>query len=225
MDTRERILDSAATLFARQGFHAATLRSITDAAGVNVAAVNYHFGSKEALFDAVSERRLSTLIMACREKLKSNREAARKGRVTVEGTLRAFIEPILHHKEPGSDSSNFVALFGQGMIDPDAAIDKRHMATLFSLLFESFHEVQPELSRKVLSKRLRFAWGAIGHTLCTFRERPLFSEMVSPPCDVDTQIQMLITFVAAGMKAHESCQAGQYFRSCEPQQEPLPRKD
>jgi AcrR family transcriptional regulator len=224
MDTKERILDSAATLFAKQGFHAATLRSITDSAGVNVAAVNYHFGSKEALFDAVSERRLSTLILACRERLKASREATHKGRLTAEETLRAFIEPILHHQGPGSESSDFVAMFGQAMIDPDAAIDKRHMAPLFSLLFESFHEVQPEVSRKVLSRRLRFAWGAIGHTLCTFRERPLFSEMVSPPCDADTQIQMLITFVAAGMNAHESCQAGQYFRSCEPQQEPFSRK-
>jgi AcrR family transcriptional regulator len=221
MDTKKRIIDSAAALFAKQGFHAATLRSITDSAGVNVASVNYHFGSKEALFDEVSERRLSTLFIACREKLKANREAAHKGRVTVEETLRAFIEPILHHQGPGSESSGFVAMFGQAMIDPDAAIDKRHMTPLYSLLFESFREVQPELSRKALSQRLHFAWGAIGHTLCTFRERPLLSERDSQPCDLDTQIQMLITFVAAGMKAHEGCQHGQHCRSCESHQEPL----
>ncbi|PLX72334.1 MAG: hypothetical protein C0615_12250 [Desulfuromonas sp.] len=48
-DTKTRILDAAETLFARDGFHFASLRSITSEADVNLAAVNYHFGSKEAL--------------------------------------------------------------------------------------------------------------------------------------------------------------------------------
>lgn len=225
MDTKERILDSAATLFTKQGFHAATLRSITASAGVNSAAVNYHFGSKEALFDAVSKRHLSTLIIFCSESLKDNREAARKGRVTVEATLRAFIEPILHYQGPGSAPSDSVAMFGQAMIDPDTAIAKRHMAPLFSLLYESFREVQPGLSRNVLFRRLHFAWGTIGHALCTVREGPLFSGILSPPCDTDTQIQMLISFIAAGMKAHEGFQPRQYCQSYEPQQEPPPEKE
>ena len=52
-DTKERILDAAERLFAREGFHNTSLRAITGEADVNLAAVNYHFGSKEALLDAV----------------------------------------------------------------------------------------------------------------------------------------------------------------------------
>ena len=55
--TRERILDSAEELFAEGGF-ATSLRSITSDAGVNLASVNYHFGSKEALIETVFSRRL-----------------------------------------------------------------------------------------------------------------------------------------------------------------------
>ena len=56
--TKERILDAAERLFAERGFAATSLRSITAAAGVNLAAVNYHFRSKEALLEAVFTRRL-----------------------------------------------------------------------------------------------------------------------------------------------------------------------
>ena len=54
-DTKQRILDTAFRLFARDGYGGVTVRELTKAAGVNQAAVNYHFGSKEALFGAVAE--------------------------------------------------------------------------------------------------------------------------------------------------------------------------
>src|SRR5690606_36644825 len=59
--TREAILDSAEALFARQGHDGTSMRQITSEAGVNLAAVNYHFGSKEALVQAVLKRRLAVL--------------------------------------------------------------------------------------------------------------------------------------------------------------------
>src|SRR6185503_15006764 len=60
-DTKTRILDAAEELFTRHGFEATSLRSLTAAAGVNLAAVNYHFGSKEVLFQAVLTRRLDPM--------------------------------------------------------------------------------------------------------------------------------------------------------------------
>src|SRR3546814_17714118 len=59
--TREIILDTAEALFARQGHDGTSMRQITSEAGVNLAAVNYHFGSKEALVQAVLKRRLAIL--------------------------------------------------------------------------------------------------------------------------------------------------------------------
>ena len=57
-DTKDRILDAAERLFADKGYSATSLRDITQEAEVNLAAVNYHFGSKEALLTALLERRL-----------------------------------------------------------------------------------------------------------------------------------------------------------------------
>src|SRR5437660_3119973 len=60
-DTKTRILDAAERLFMEHGFEATSLRQLTSAAGVNLAAVNYHFGSKEDLFQAVLTRRLDAM--------------------------------------------------------------------------------------------------------------------------------------------------------------------
>src|ERR1700741_5368588 len=59
--TKQRILDTAESLFMEHGFEATSLRSITAAASVNLAAVNYHFGSKEELFQTVLTRRLDPM--------------------------------------------------------------------------------------------------------------------------------------------------------------------
>src|SRR5437773_8511643 len=59
--TKERILDAAEALFMEHGFEATSVRVITAAAGVNLAAANYHFGSKEELFQAVLTRRLDPM--------------------------------------------------------------------------------------------------------------------------------------------------------------------
>ena len=60
-DTRDRLLDVAERLFAEHGFDAVSLRAITTDAGANLAAVNYYFGSKEALIEAVVARLVEPL--------------------------------------------------------------------------------------------------------------------------------------------------------------------
>src|SRR5947207_2372152 len=60
-ETRTRILDAAEELFMQHGFEATSMRVLTAKAGVNLAAVNYHFGSKHALIEAVFRRRLDPM--------------------------------------------------------------------------------------------------------------------------------------------------------------------
>src|SRR3982750_1807325 len=62
--TKTRILDAGERLFVEHGFEATSLRSLPPAAGVNLAAVHYHFGSKEELFQAVLTRRLDPMNQA-----------------------------------------------------------------------------------------------------------------------------------------------------------------
>ncbi|MBZ0134661.1 MAG: TetR family transcriptional regulator, partial [Rhodanobacter sp.] len=89
--TRDRILGTAEKMFAQRGFDGASLRQLTAAAGVNLAAVNYHFGSKEKLVEEVFRRRLDALNanrLADLHKL-AGCEA------TLEQVLAAYIRPAL----------------------------------------------------------------------------------------------------------------------------------
>jgi len=92
-DTKERILVAAQKLFAEQGFEAVSLRNITTEALANVAAVNYHFGGKEALIDEVIVQHTMPIM---RERMRLLDEAEKRfqiGVVPVEVILDAFMRP------------------------------------------------------------------------------------------------------------------------------------
>ena len=94
-DTKEQILDVAERLFADRGFPATPLRDITSEAGVNLASVNYHFGSKEALLAAVLERRLRPVNARRLELLDAIESAAGNGAPNAEEVIRAFSLPAV----------------------------------------------------------------------------------------------------------------------------------
>ena len=94
--TRERLLDVAERLFAERGFGATSVRGITAEAGCNLAAVNYHFGGKDQLYEEVFRRRLGVM----REhRLSSIRDtlAAAEGRISLEVPAAGF-----RHRFPGA---------------------------------------------------------------------------------------------------------------------------
>src|SRR5579859_915905 len=99
MPTKERILGAAEELFARHGFEGASLRQLTAAAGVNLAAVNYHFGSKDRLIEEVFRRRLDQLNG---RRLAALQKIASEPDTTVEDVLAAFIVPALELSHDGS---------------------------------------------------------------------------------------------------------------------------
>ena len=95
LQTRQNILDAAERLFSRYGFAATSLRRVTRDAGVNLAAVNYHFGSKEALVAAVFERRLEPLIHGRLASLGAAEQRAGEAGPEVEEILWCLVEPTL----------------------------------------------------------------------------------------------------------------------------------
>src|SRR5258706_4613475 len=92
-ETRTRILDAAEELFMQQGFGGTSMRLLTSKAGVNLAAVNYHFGSKDALIEAVFRRRLDPMNAA---RVAALEELETSGRVAdADAIIRAFVGPSL----------------------------------------------------------------------------------------------------------------------------------
>src|SRR5579871_6634654 len=105
IDTKQKILDTAERLIADQGYAATSLRHIIGEAGVNLAAVHYHFGSKEDLLDELILRKAAS-VNAERVALLDRFEAeAGSTPVSVDKVLRAFFQPMI---EAGSRSPQFV---------------------------------------------------------------------------------------------------------------------
>src|SRR5947209_4292779 len=106
--TKTKILDTAERLFGEQGYAATSLRQIIAAAEVNVAAVHYHFGSKEDLLDAVVHRKAGPVNVARMERL--DRLEAEGGPVEVERVLEAFLLPTA---EMAEHNPTFVRVMGR----------------------------------------------------------------------------------------------------------------
>ena len=103
--TRASILDAAERLYADRGFADVTLRDIVAAAGVNLAAVNYHFGSKDEL---IAELFVTRSLATNRERLNElkSAEAAGGGRAGIDAILCALVGPTLRGcLGPGNERS------------------------------------------------------------------------------------------------------------------------
>src|SRR5438309_7430250 len=119
-ETTERILNTAERLFAERGYGATSLRSIIAAAEVNLAAVHYHFRSKEALLDAVLERRIEPLNRERMALLDEYERAAGDEPPSLEAILTALIAPPLRLARDPS-FAKVVKLIGRIYADADAS--------------------------------------------------------------------------------------------------------
>src|SRR5215213_1533644 len=110
-DPKLRILEAAEALFVEHGFEATSLRALTAAAGVNLAAVNYHFGSKEELFEAVLTRRLDPMNQQRVALLSELERAAAPHSVPCDKVLTAMFIPALElARDPKRGGTNFLRL-------------------------------------------------------------------------------------------------------------------
>ncbi len=117
--TRERILDAAEALFMEHGFEATSVRLITATAGANLAAANYHFGSKEELFQAVLTRRLDPMNQERVALLdRFEREAAPNALACPRILDALFIPALKLARDPARGGANFLRLLGRAYADP-----------------------------------------------------------------------------------------------------------
>ena len=204
-DTKQRILDAAEHLFARNGYHATSLRGITTTADANLAAVNYHFGSKEALLEAVIVRRLDPLNEVRRGQLEALLQKAElAGELpSCREVLRAFVEPTLRLRQQGSEAEDFIALIGRTLAEPRGiamSIFLRHMQPLLQRIFQALALSLPALTEQDLFWRMHFTMGCLSHIMRCHERYSMVPENVNIDLPVDELIEHFLDFTTAGME-------------------------
>ena len=200
-DTKDRILDAAEQLFADLGFSTTSLRDITSEAGVNLASVNYHFGSKEALLTAVLARRIAPINELRLQRLDEVERAAGSMGPAMEDILRAFIAPPFEMKAAcGDGDRKFVRLLGRVHVETNeefrtAFIDQ--FMTVFSRFIEASQRVLPDIEPNEITARFWFIVGAMAHTMMWAQTAGLTDTARDP----NEAIESLVQFGAAGLSA------------------------
>ncbi len=205
-DTKQRILDAAEFLFAQNGYRGTSLREITGRAAVNLAAVNYHFGSKKTLVEAVIKRRLLPLNSIRKKRLEEVKAAAdRKGKQPdIKDVLSAFIEPTLKFRETNPGAEHFFTFIGRSFTDPDNTVRDvfvRYIKPLFALLHDTACESLPDHSSDIMFWRLHFTLGALFHTMHICGHLKTEFMNIKTRMDADSLIDIMLPYITAGMKA------------------------
>lgn len=207
-ETKTRLLDAAEHLFAEQGFATTSTRQLTAAAEANLAAVNYHFGSKGDLLRAVFERRLVPINDERSAALEAlERELGPSRAPDLHRLLHTFLEPALRlAREP--HGQRFLRLLGRLHAEPDRSPARELFETQFersvARLMPLLNRALPEMPADTLRWRLFFSVGAMAHTMmCSEGLEHLFlgeardTEGAAP--DPDVVLARLVEFVAAGL--------------------------
>jgi AcrR family transcriptional regulator len=203
-DTKQQILDAAERLFAEHGIAATSLRSVMAAAGVNPAAVHYHFGGRDELVEAVLLRRLRPLNCERLARLAELEAAVGSGVPEPVAVLEAFVAPALRLAcKPDGDGERLMLLLGRFYYqsgDAARALVEREFRPVIERFAGVLARAVPQLDRDVLAWRLHFVIGAMAHTM-TCREPAswLGARAPSEPAAVDRVGDELVRFAVAGL--------------------------
>jgi len=172
-----------------------SMRRITQAAGVNLAAINYHFGSKQALIVAVFRRRLDTLNRARLERL--DNASVVPGECQLVAVLDAFVRPAIEltHDEAG-EGHRFMRILLRAFADQDEQL-RRDLSAEYAHVMRRFadaiEQTLPGTSRKTIRRHLDFIVGALTHTMAesTLKDGPAIATD-------------LVAFAAAGLSGTQA---------------------
>jgi AcrR family transcriptional regulator len=195
--TRERLLDTAERLFAEYGYQATTMRNVTTEAAANIAAVNYHFGSKQSLLEAVVHRALGPVVEERRRRLDALGEDP-----GVEAIVDAIISPMIERVGSEPDPSRVIRLLGRLFVDPDPemrALVKAEVSEAEKFQLKMLERALPELPREELWLRMRSMFAVVGAHLTGAFDSPAACLPVAGGCE--ELRACLITFLAAGLCA------------------------
>lgn len=207
-DTRERLLDAAEQLFMQHGYEGTSMRQVTSEAEVNLAAANYHFGSKEALMQAVLHRRLGVIN---RERLRLLDEAEAKAgggplkpSVIVECYFGTLFRVAAEQKAGGE---TFLRLLGRTFTEPSNFI-RAFMSTEYADVLERYKQAMfhslPDVPKAEIVWRFHFMLGATSYAIAGTDSLRLITDW---QVDEGSQAQdehllpRLMSFMLGGLRA------------------------
>ena len=201
--TKDRILHAAEELFAQQGFASTSLRQVTSRADVNIAAVNYHFGSKDNLVNEVFRRRMDEM---SRERLEALRQATEGQPCELEPILAAFVEPALAMAQDRHGGGAFIRVIARAYAESNDSL-RKFLSDQYGHVLREFAKAiatcVPGLSKEELYWRLDFLSGALTYAMADFGliRRP---SGVTESSHRQRAARALIRFAAAGFNADAS---------------------
>lgn len=178
VDTRHRLLEAAEWLFIERGYEALSMRLVTARAEANLAAVNYHFGSKEAMLQELLAQRLDRLN---EDRLRLLDACEADGHVPdYETILGILFAPALQLGRSPAGGPAFLRLLGRVYSDASPFIRdylQRHYRPIFERFFEAFARALPQTPRNELGLRLHFALKALSGMLAADDMNDLLAEL------------------------------------------------
>lgn len=203
-DTKDRILDAAEGLFSRQGFAATSLRQITGEARVNLAAVNYHFQSKEALIVAVIQRKMGPINERRLALLDALESDLPEQAPELERVVWALFRPVFEARLLGVELGNFPRLMGRMFTEPGDWV-QRVLGQALGGILERFgaaaRRALPGLRQEDLGWGMLFSVGAMAHHLAGGEILRFLSRGQSNELDQEEALDRLVRFTSAGLRA------------------------
>lgn len=195
---KKKLLDSAEQLFAERGFESVSVRDITQVVKMNIAAVNYHFGSREELLMRVVMRHV---VPVCDERLARLDTVERKGSgkaLPLEELIDAYVRPLLGHgRKPAMNERLYHRLMGRifgAMGDGlPAAVDERQQV-VEERFARAFAKALPGLAVEERAARIHFMRGGLIHLLTHF------DALAAGAIGMEGALTRFIRFAVAGMK-------------------------
>jgi AcrR family transcriptional regulator len=201
VSTRERILEKAEHVFAEFGFDGASIRQIGLAAGVPVALLGYHFGSKEGLYRAVFDRRAPTVV---EQRLTGLALAEMEPDLDrrLELIVRALVLPMLHLRAHDKNPS-FGRLLAHETTDPNSQ-SRGFIRDIFDpvarRVMDALTSALPDRSERDINWAYEFMLGAMVYVMADTGRIERLSNGLCRPEDEASTVPYLVSFLTAGVR-------------------------
>lgn len=201
------MVEAAEKLFAEKGFDVVSVRDITQAAGGNVAAVNYHFGSRDGLVAVVMHRYITPVNEARMARLDALERKWSGKAIPLEETLQAVVLPLVEQiRQSPLSEMLYCKLIGRifamhGALPPEIEVQ---LSVLINRLRQIFGRSLPHLSHEEVVWRIHFVIGGLIHMLTHRESLERVSDGASGSPDMDTTVARFLKWAAAGLREGEA---------------------